>query len=162
MFLEFIQRTDTYLSINKFAKGVACHNLMIFCVLSYLPNENRYDLSLNFRVVLENVNRIHKHIAKLVWISLSQQEFDALTLSQVFIDSKSLDFFLWLCGRNREWAYETMHHGYQLLTICGKWNSSFSEMSSLRLARIFAADVEWTTLVVDFFSTIKLTECQIN
>jgi len=55
-----------------------------------------------------------------------------------------------------------IHLGCQLLTIYGKWNSSFSEMSSLRLARAFAADAEGTLLVVDFFSTIKLTECQIN
>lgn len=52
--------------------------------------------------------------------------------------------------------------GALILTIWGKWNSSFSEISSLRLARLVLGDALVLVVLNDYFSTIfinsKLTK----
>ena len=69
---------------------------MLLRVVTNLLHQDWNYLLLSLNVTAKDVQAIGKDVAKLIGISLIQQEFDTLQLSQVFLDSKLFDFFFWL------------------------------------------------------------------
>ena len=90
-----------YLLLDQFGKGIPCHDLLVFSVAAYLLDEEWENFRLHLEVVLEDIDCIVEHIAKLVGLSLVQQQLNALKLCQVLRDCKSIYFFFWLRTRRR-------------------------------------------------------------
>ena len=83
---------STYVLFNQLKKGVTCNDLMVLSVGGNLGDNDGNDFLLEGNIVAEDVDRILVHIAKLVGLSLAQQQLDSITLAQVFLDHESLNF----------------------------------------------------------------------
>ena len=134
---------------------------MVLSVGGDLGDNDGNDFLLEGNIVAEDVDRILVHIAKLVGLSLAQQQLDSITLAQVFLDHESLNFLFRLWQPDNAWVFEIKDVLVGGLTIWGRWNSSFSEMSSaLRLDRGIFAATDCSTIKLTTY-TIKLLINQI-
>ena len=86
----------SYLLLDQLKEGMASLDLHVLAIGLHSFQQNWDDLSLHLNVIFEDVDCIEKYIAILHWILFVQQQFDAFTFSQVFLDREAEDLLFWL------------------------------------------------------------------